>query len=313
MGKAALLFPGQGAQVVGMGRDVADACPRAKAVFDNANKILGFDLARICFEGPAQKLEQTDIQQPAIFTVSVAIWEAMLDAGAQISDFGYAAGLSLGEYTALHVAGAMSFEDGLRLVRRRGELMQAAALANPSGMVSLIGADKQSATLLCARASEGEVLTPANFNCPGQVVISGTKAACERAVALAGEVGLRAIELPVAGAFHSALMEPAAISLREVLDKTKLTTPKFKVTANVNTSFHSEPEAIRDLLRKQVTNPVLWQGCVEQMVSDGVDRFVEVGPGRVLTGLMRKIDRQINIVNVSSAAAVSAVLTTSAG
>jgi [acyl-carrier-protein] S-malonyltransferase len=288
-----------------MGRDVADSSQRARAVFDRASELLGFDLARLCFEGPAEKLEQTDIQQPAIFVTSVAIWEAFLEAGGRREWFSSAAGLSLGEYTALHAAGAVGFDEALRLVRRRGELMQQASVASPSGMVSLVGADEEGARALCEKARGDDVLGPANFNCPGQIVISGGKKACDRALDLAPEFGYRAIALAVAGAFHSPLMEPAAQGLWPVLQETSFATPTLSVFANVDGEKHTGPKETRESLRLQITQPVLWQRCIKRMIEDGADRFCEIGPGRVLTGLMRKIDRKLPIVNVSTADSIA--------
>lgn len=295
-----LLFPGQGAQFVGMGQDVAESTASARAVFDRANEVLGWDLARVCFEGPASDLEKTDIQQPAIFTTSVAIWAAFAEAGGRLDQFSFAGGLSLGEYSALHVTGAMGFEEALRLVHRRGQLMQEAAEASPSGMVCLVGADERVAKALCDKASQGEVLVPANFNCPGQVVISGSEAACRRAEQMAGGFECRAIGLPVAGAFHSPLMSSAAEALRPVLQDTAISRPELKVVANASGGYHGDGDAIRESLRRQVDHPVLWQRCVELMIADGVEQFVEIGPGRVLTGLLRKIDRRIKVTNVSN-------------
>ncbi len=308
MGQAAVIFPGQGSQVVGMGQDVAEASARARAVFDRANEVLGFDLARLCFEGPAAELERTDIQQPAIFVASVALWEAYLEAGGERALFSRTGGLSLGEYTALHIAGAMSFDEALRLVRRRGRLMQEAALATPGGMVSLIGADEAAAAAVCDRARGDDVLAPGNFNCPGQIVISGGEAACERAVAVAGEVGCRAVPLPVAGAFHSPLMASAAAGLWPALQETSLTAPELPVIGNVDAEYHKDPATIRESLRGQVTQPVLWQRCIERMIADGVDHFVEVGPGRVLTGLMRKINRRMTAINISTRDSIGSAL-----
>lgn len=293
-----------------MGREVAESSPRARSVFDRAGDLLGFDVAGLCFNGPAEKLEKTDIQQPTIFVVGVAIWEAYLEAGGRRDAFSWTGGLSLGEYTALHIAGALSFEDALRLVRRRGQLMQEASLASPSGMVSLVGADEASARALCERARQNEVLAPANFNCPGQIVVSGNLGACERAVELAVEFGCRAVALPVAGAFHSPLMEPAGKGLEGVLKETAFTSPALPVISNVDAERHGVPGAIRDALRRQVTQPVLWQRCIERMIAEGVTRFVEIGPGRVLTGLMRKIDRRLPIVNVSTADSIAKAIAT---
>lgn len=313
MATIGLLFPGQGAQVVGMGQDVAESSDSARALFDRANDVLGWDLARVCFEGPASELEKTDVQQPAIFTTSVAIWAALVEAGARIEQFSVAAGLSLGEYSALHVAGAMSFEDALRLVHRRGQLMQQAAEASPSGMVCLVGAEESVARALCDKASDGEVLAPANFNCPGQVVISGSKGACQRAEQLAAEFGCRAIALSVAGAFHSPLMSSAAEALWSVLQDTAMSPPGVKVVANASADYHGDGDAIRQSLRRQVDHPVLWQRCVELMIADGVEQFVEIGPGRVLTGLLRKIDRRIKVTNVSSVESIASATPTVTG
>jgi [acyl-carrier-protein] S-malonyltransferase len=306
--RLAIVFPGQGAQALGMGRTVAEASPRARSVFHRAGELLGFDVADLCFNGPAEELERTDIQQPAIFIASVAVWEAYLEAGGRRDAYSWAAGLSLGEYTALHVAGAVEFDDALRLVRRRGQLMQEASIASPSGMVSLVGADEPTAMALCARARGDGILAPANFNCPGQIVISGSREACDRAVDLASKFGCRGVILPVAGAFHSPLMEPAARGLEGVLRETTFAKPAIPVLSNVNGEAHTDPESIRDALRRQVTEPVLWQRCVERMMADGATRFVEMGPGRVLTGLMRKINRKVPITNVGDMTSVTALI-----
>jgi [acyl-carrier-protein] S-malonyltransferase len=302
MGKNVVIFPGQGSQKVGMGRDVAEECTAAADVFRRADDILGFGLSKICFEGPAEELTPTDVQQPAIFATSVAIWEAMRERGVPVDSLLEAtAGLSLGEYTALYAAGSISFEDGLRLVRRRGELMQEAATAVSSGMVSLIGGDESNAVSLCEAAAGGEVLVPANFNCPGQIVISGAKSACDRAVDLAREHGVRAIALDVAGAFHSPLMQAAADQLGAVLADVEIKTPKCAVIANVDATPHTDPDSIREKLQRQVTHAVRWMDSIQMLREQGFAHFVEVGPGRVLTGMMRKIDRSAKAVNVSTA------------
>ncbi|GMU20285.1 MAG: malonyl CoA-acyl carrier protein transacylase [Phycisphaerae bacterium] len=300
MARTAILFTGQGAQSVGMGRDFAEASPAAAEVFERANAIVGYDLRSLCFEGPPEKLEQTDIQQPAIFVTSVAIWRALHD-GKDLDETPVAmAGLSLGEYTALLAAGAVRFEEALRLVKRRGELMQSAARAVPSGMVSAMGLDLDQVEAICREAASGQVLGPANFNCPGQIVISGEQAACERAIQLIEAAGGRAIPLKVAGAFHSALMKPAADGLAAVLAETEFTPPRIPVVANVNCQYHLDPATIRQWLADQVTHPVRWQASIERLLAEGVERFVEIGPGRVLTGLLRKIDRKAPVVNVST-------------
>lgn len=300
MGGFAVLFTGQGAQSVGMGRPFAEAFPAADEVFERANAALGYDLRRLCFDGPAEDLERTDIQQPAIFTTSAAIWRALGDGEALGGRPSAMAGLSLGEYTALFAAGSLAFEDALRLVRRRGELMQAAAEASPSGMVTALGLDEAGAEAVCARASEAGLIGPANFNCPGQIVLSGTKAACERAVGLIEEAGGRAVPLKVAGAFHSALMEPAAEGLSEMLGQTAFQTPRVPVLANVNGEPHRDEQTIRRWLRDQLTHPVRWQASMERLLAEGVERFVEIGPGRVLTGLMKKISRRTPVVALNA-------------
>ncbi|MGB0716901.1 MAG: ACP S-malonyltransferase [Phycisphaerae bacterium] len=307
MKDTAVIFPGQGAQIVGMGADVAQEYDAARAVFDEADQVLGFSLSKLCFEGPAEELEKTDIQQPAIFVTSVAIWSALYGKGHTLEGYGATGGLSLGEYTALHLAGAFDFASSLRLVRKRGELMQAAAEASPSGMVSLIGADEESATKLCEHVAQGEVLAPANFNCPGQIVISGHQTACDRAVEAASEFECRAVALPVAGAFHSPLMQPAADELRSVLAETEISLPVIPVYANVTANPHEGVEQIRESLARQVTSPVLWQRCVEGMRSDGIGNFMEVGPGRVLAGMMRKIERRMPMTSINSAESVASM------
>ncbi len=286
-----------------MGKDVAAASSAAASVFRRADDMLGFELSKACFEGPECDLTRTDIQQPAIFVTSVAIWEALLERGVRADALlGSCAGLSLGEYTALHVAGSLGFEEALKLVRRRGELMQEAAAAGPGGMVSIIGGDRATVEALCADAAGDDALVAANYNCPGQIVISGAAAACERAVAAAANHGLRAVMLKVAGAFHSPLMAAAADGLRAVLEATPIAPPRCPVIANVDASPHTEANAIRDALRRQVTSAVRWQQSIERLIEQGFDCFVEIGPGRVLTGLMRKINRKVQAVNVSNVA-----------
>ena len=299
----AAIFPGQGAQLVGMGLDVAREHPAAATVFAEADATLGFKLSELCFHGPAERLNATDIQQPAIFTTSVALFRAAVAAGKLAADsFAAMGGLSLGEYTALHLAGAMSFADGLRLVYRRGQLMQQAAEQEPGGMVSLLGGDEEKVLALCERVQQHGRVRPANFNCPGQIVISGDKAACDAVVAAAEESGLRAVPLPVAGAFHSELMRSAAEGLRPALASCEFARPRVRVIANVDAEYHAGPDEIRAALYRQVTDPVRWQGCVERLIADGCTDFWEVGPNRHLTGMMRKINRSAKTTNISTAA-----------
>ncbi|HOW72702.1 MAG TPA: ACP S-malonyltransferase [Phycisphaerae bacterium] len=300
MARTAVLFTGQGAQSVGMGKDIAQRSGPAAEIFERAARIVGYDLRALCFEGPADRLEQTDIQQPAIFTTSVAIWQAMTNNRQWAAPPVAMAGLSLGEYTALYAAGAVSFDDALRLVQRRGELMQAAAVATPSGMVSALGLDLTQVETVCRSAAAAGLLVPANFNCPGQIVLSGTRAACEAAVPLIEQAGGRAIPLKVAGAFHSPIMQSAADGLAEVLARTPLQTPAFPVVANVNCENHRDAVTIRQWLADQLTHPVRWQASIERLLNEGVERFIEVGPGRVLAGLLKKIARRTPVVNVST-------------
>jgi len=298
--KTAFLFPGQGAQCVGMGKDVAEANPQAAALYAKANEILGFDIATLCFEGPADTLNTTAMSQPAIFVTSVALLEALKTQCDLVPDV--TAGLSLGEYTALYAAGVMSFKDALRLVAERGRAMQAAAEASEGGMVSVISMAPDQVQALCETASQGDILQPANFNCPGQIVISGAKDACNRAETLAMEMGAaKAIPLQVAGAFHTDLMAPAAQALDKALENCKLTDPSpIRVMSNTSADFYPDTDAVRPGLVKQLTSAILWQGCMEKLLAQGVETYYEVGPGRVLTGLMRRINRKTRVNNIST-------------
>lgn len=299
----AAIFTGQGAQLVGMGKDVAERFPAAADTYHQADQILGFALSRLCFDGPPERLNATDIQQPAIFVTSVALYRAALDAGKiQAAQFGAMGGLSLGEYTALHLAESLPFADALRLVYRRGQLMQHACEQAAGGMVSLMGMDEAAALTLCERVAHAGRVRPANFNCPGQIVISGDADACTAAAALAEEFGGKAIPLKVAGAFHSELMRPAAEALKADLSAANIRPPRVKVVANVDAAYHGDAEGIRESLYRQVFNPVRWQACVERLIADGADTFVEISPGRVLSGLMRKIDRTKKTMNISTLA-----------
>jgi len=300
--KTAFLFPGQGAQVVGMGAEVAQSFNAAGEIFKTADGILGYNLSKICFEGPAEQLNTTTISQPAIFVTSVAMLEALkTNSDTQDIAADVTAGLSLGEYTALYAAGLISFEDALILVRKRGQAMQTAADATEGAMVSIIGLDEKKVRQLCIEAAEDELLVPANFNCPGQFVVSGSKAACERARELAKRYGaIKAVRLDVAGAFHSQMMSSTAETLKEALYHCRISEPSdVKVIANINAQYYRSAKEIKEGLIKQLTSPILWQKCMERLLADGVDKFYEVGPGRVLTGLMRRINRKAEVINVS--------------
>ena len=330
--KTAFLFPGQGAQFVGMGADVARSYNTASEIFYKANNILGFDLARLCFEGPAEQLNSTVISQPAIFTTSAAIL-AVLQQKFEIAPADVTAGLSLGEYTALYAAEALSFEDALSLVHKRGQAMQAASDACPGEMVSIIGLDEEKVRQLCEEALENTtgdeedgtetaddgrdtsdeeqatVLVPVNFNCPGQIVISGSKSACRRAKDLAGKYGaIKAVRLETAGAFHTELMAGAAAELKAALANCTISEPKTKVIANINAEYYKSSSQIAEGLVKQLVCPILWQKCMERLLADGVEKFYEIGPGRVLTGLFKRISRKTEVINISSAQAISEIL-----
>jgi [acyl-carrier-protein] S-malonyltransferase len=296
----ALLCPGQGAQHIGMGRDFRDRFGVAARIYETADKALGFPLSKLCFEGPEDQLNKTDVAQLAIYVTSVAIFETLLELGkTQAPD--YAAGLSLGEYTALHIAGVFTFEDGLKIVKARGQLMQAAAEAAPSTMLALLGADEAGANAVCAEAAQGDVLVPANFNTPGQIVLSGAIPACERAAKVAETKGFKAIALKVAGAFHSSFMQSAADRMAEVLENIHFRPARVPVISNVTAEPHGESASIKALLVKQVIAPVRWYQSVEALRAKGVDKWLEVGPGRSLTGMMKKIDRKAAIENYSIA------------
>lgn len=302
----AVLFPGQGAQLVGMGKDVAAEFPTARQTFAQADDILGFGLSKFCFEGPADDLmSSTDIQQPAILVTSVAIYRVALECGVIDADqIGAMGGLSLGEYTALHLAGAIEFDDALRLVHRRGQHMQRAADATNGTMVSILGAREEDVLRLCEQVAHAGYVRPANFNCPGQIVVSGDRAACQAIAPLAEEAGFKAVPLAVSGAFHCEHMRSAAEALRDDLDATAIRSPVVRVVANIDAGYHTTPGAIRESLYLQVFNPVRWEECIRRMIGDGVREFYEVGPNRVLTGLLRKTDRSVRCTNVSRAADV---------
>jgi [acyl-carrier-protein] S-malonyltransferase len=311
MGKTAFLFPGQGAQTVGMGKDVAAAFPAAKALYDRADEILGFSLSKICFEGPEDRLTATDISQPAILVTSLAVLAAMrtTPAGQALAP-GAAAGLSLGEYTALAAAGALSFDDAVRLTHLRGRFMQEACNAQPSGMVSLLGVDEALAEKICEAARPAGIIWPANYNSLGQVVVSGVKAACDRVVEIAESLGAqRAVPLTVAGGFHSPLMTPAREKLAAELKTLRFQELNFPVVANVTGDYYSGAASAADLLTRQVDGAVRWQQGIQKLIADGFDRFYEIGPGRVLTGLLKLIDRQVGrgAVALGTAAEVAAL------
>jgi [acyl-carrier-protein] S-malonyltransferase len=290
-----ILCPGQGAQAVGMGRDLYETFPVAREVFDVAKRILDWDLASICFNGPEEKLNQTDISQPAIFVASVASFRSAIEAGViDPAEIAACAGLSLGEYTALHLAGVFGFEEGLKLVAARGRYMQQAALASPSGMVAVLGADEEAVAQLCREV-------PANINAPGQIVVSGSSAACERVLAAAAVAGFKATPLKVAGAFHSPLMQPAADRMRAEFERVTFASPTTLVYSNVTAAPHSNSDEIKKLLVEQIVSPVQWERTMKALVANPEARFVELCPGRSLAGLGRRINRRLPIESVATA------------
>lgn len=324
VGRKVVLCPGQGAQTVGMGKGWFERSPEARAVFAKADAILGSrlgaPLSTLCFDGPAERLNQTDVSQPAIFVTSVACWHGLLAAwgagsggdvaggGVIESHLAATAGLSLGEYTALHLAGAFGFEAGLELVTLRGRAMQDAADAiklpdgGPgSGMVALIGADDAQAGAVCDEARQGEVLVPANFNCPGQIVISGSIGACRRSVDVAAKMGLRATQLTVAGAFHSPLMQPAADRLAGALAKTPIQAPRCPVMSNVTGVQHaaapgrSIEDSIRARLVDQLTHAVRWETNCRTLIGSHPGGLHELAPGKTLMGMMRRTDKSAKV------------------
>jgi [acyl-carrier-protein] S-malonyltransferase len=291
----AILFPGQGAQFAGMGQDWAEAYPVARATFTEADEILGFSLSGTCW-GAGDEVHRTDVAQPGIFTTSVAIMRTLRSLGQAPQDVPLTAGLSLGEYSALWLAGSLSFEDGLRLVRLRGQAMQAAADAIPSGMLSLMGADQEQAQALARVGSRAGICQVANFNAPGQIILSGELAALEAAEAVAREHGVRRVRrLTVAGGFHSECMRPAAQQLEAALARTAIATPQIPVLSNVDGEPALTPDQIRSNLTRQVCSSVLWERSMGNALAQGVRHFLEPGPGTVLAGLMRKIDSSARV------------------
>jgi [acyl-carrier-protein] S-malonyltransferase len=299
MPKSAFLFPGQGAQSVGMAGPLQSSAA-AKSLFDHASSVLGYDLLDVCLNGPAERLNATDVSQPAIFVASLAALEMLKETQPRaLDDVVAAAGLSLGEYTALVFAGALSFADGIKVVKVRGEAMQQAAEAMPSGMIALIGSDLAQVESLVAEARPAGAIEIANYLCPGNTVVSGTQAALERLEQLCQEKGgIRAARLAVAGAFHTSIMKPADEKLAAILAEVAMMPPPVPVWSNVDARPHTDPAEIRSLLVRQVLSPVRWEETLRGLLASGIERFYEIGPGRVLAGLMKRVHRKADFINV---------------
>lgn len=311
MTKISFVFPGQGSQGVGMGKDLYDSFPESRAIFDKADEVLGFSLTKLCFEGPEEDLRLTANTQPALFTTSVAALKVLELNGIQPE---VVAGHSIGEYAALVAAGALSFEDGVSLVRKRGELMQAAAEEFPGTMAAIIGLSTEKVREACERASEFGIVDVANYNSPGQIVISGEVKAVEAAGGYAKEAGAkRVLPLNVSGAFHSRVMLPAAEKLSKVLAAVSFNDASIPVVANVTADYVKSADEIRESLARQIAGSVRWEESVTRMVNEGVDCFVEVGSGKVLAGLIKRIAGTAQICTVGDAGSLNEFLLTIRG
>ena len=308
---AAFLFPGQGSQSVGKGRALCDRYPEARAAFDEADRVLGFSLSKLCFEGPAEELTRTENTQPALLVTSVAAYRVLESKGLKPAA---GAGHSAGEYAAHVAAGSLSFEDGLRLIRRRGEAMAGAGSERPGTMAAVLGLDADGIAAVLRAVNAPNDLAAANYNSPGQVVLSGTPDAIARATEEAKRAGAKkVVPLQVSAAFHSPLMEKASRGLNEAIDKTEVGPARFPVYANVTAAPVTEPDAIRRTLREQLLSPVLWEQTMRAMTGAGIRRFVEVGNGRVLRGLVRGVDKEAELFGSEDPDSIEAAATSLAG
>lgn len=305
--KTAWLFPGQGTQQIGMGRALASAFPAAAEVFERADRALGFSIRSLCFEGPEAELTLTKHTQPAIVTTSLAALAAVMASHPHLPAPSFAAGHSLGEYSALVAAGSLTLEDAVRTVHVRGQAMQEAVPEGEGGMAAIMGGDRAAVEALCAEAAEGDIVSPANFNAPGQIVISGHKRAVDRAAALAGSKKLKAIPLKVSAPFHCALMRPAALVVESALARLTLQTQGFPIVANVTALPNQDADEAKRLLVRQIEGPVLWEQTIVRMAEAGVTRALEIGPGKVLAGLVKRIDKRITVLSVGDADSIAKI------